>query len=30
VQKRRSAAAVRRWQSCAAQCRHGAKDDGVK
>jgi hypothetical protein len=30
VQKRRSAAVVRRWQSCAAQCRHGAKDDGVK
>jgi hypothetical protein len=30
VQKRRSATAVRRWQSCAAQCKHGAKDDGVK
>jgi hypothetical protein len=30
VQKRRSAAVVRRWLSCAGQCRHGAKDDGVK
>jgi hypothetical protein len=30
VKKRRSAAAVRRWQSCVVQCRHGAKDDEVK